>query len=381
MQGGEGKDEKLPPGFRFHPTDEELITYYLINKISDASFTGRAVADVDLNKCEPWDLPGKAKMGEKEWYFFSLRDRKYPTGVRTNRATNTGYWKTTGKDKEIFNSVTTELVGMKKTLVFYRGRAPRGEKTNWVMHEYRIHSKSVYRTSKQDEWVVCRVFQKSAGGKKYPSTSSSNAGGHARGGAPVNVNNPYNINLEIGGHPSAMQQMHMHSQMMQQAAVDAGQFPISGRNHYMMTNPEMAEISRVLRAGGGGGGGGGYPIQPQLNYPGGGAGAAAGGGGCFTISGLNLNLGGGGGRGGGASTAQMPIFRPPQPPGVVNLNLQDTAASSSMFTAGTSAIPTDQSALYGADQVNNTNANHMTAGNRYITNMDHLDLENYWPQY
>lgn len=87
-------------------------------------------------------------MGEKEWYFFSLRDRKYPTGVRTNRATNTGYWKTTGKDKEIYNSVTSELVGMKKTLVFYRGRAPRGEKTNWVMHEYRIHAKSSYRTAK-----------------------------------------------------------------------------------------------------------------------------------------------------------------------------------------------------------------------------------------
>lgn len=51
--------ETLPPGFRFHPADEELITYYLLNKIEDASFTGRAIADVDLNKSEPWDLPGK----------------------------------------------------------------------------------------------------------------------------------------------------------------------------------------------------------------------------------------------------------------------------------------------------------------------------------
>lgn len=87
-------------------------------------------------------------MGEKEWYFFSLRDRKYPTGVRTNRATNTGYWKTTGKDKEILNSATSELIGMKKTLVFYKGRAPRGEKSNWVMHEYRMHSKPTFRTTR-----------------------------------------------------------------------------------------------------------------------------------------------------------------------------------------------------------------------------------------
>ncbi|GJM98380.1 hypothetical protein PR202_ga15388 [Eleusine coracana subsp. coracana] len=167
--GGEGskKEESLPPGFRFHPTDEELITYYLKHKLSDSSFTARAIAEVDLNKCEPWDLPEKAKLGEKEWYFFSLRDRKYPTGVRTNRATNAGYWKTTGKDKEIYTGqlpATPELVGMKKTLVFYKGRAPRGEKTNWVMHEYRVHSKSTSKSNK-DEWVVCRVFAKSAGVK------------------------------------------------------------------------------------------------------------------------------------------------------------------------------------------------------------------------
>ncbi|KAL1194408.1 NAC domain-containing protein 59 [Cardamine amara subsp. amara] len=125
----------LPPGFRFHPTDEELITHYLRPKVLNTFFSAIAIGEVDLNKVEPWDLPWKAKIGEKEWYFFCVRDRKYPTGLRTNRATKAGYWKATGKDKEILKEKS--LVGMKKTLVFYKGRAPRGVKTNWVMHEYR----------------------------------------------------------------------------------------------------------------------------------------------------------------------------------------------------------------------------------------------------
>ncbi|XP_052179391.1 NAC domain-containing protein 100 [Diospyros lotus] len=167
---GLGKEEEhmeLPPGFRFHPTDEELITHYLSKKVLDSNFSARAIGEVDLNKVEPWDLPWKAKMGEKEWYFFCVRDKKYPTGLRTNRATAAGYWKATGKDKEIFRGKS--LVGMKKTLVFYRGRAPKGEKTNWVMHEYRLEGKfSVQNLPKtaKNEWVICRIFKKSSGGKK-----------------------------------------------------------------------------------------------------------------------------------------------------------------------------------------------------------------------
>ncbi|EPS63665.1 hypothetical protein M569_11120 [Genlisea aurea] len=167
------REEKQPsPGFRFHPTDEELVSYYLTNKMNHPNnFNASAIADVDLNKSEPWDLPGKAKMGENEWYFFSLRDRKYPTGVRTNRATRIGYWKTTGKDKEIYRCKTWELIGMKKTLVFYTGRAPKGDKTNWVMHEYRKLFDSALRLE-QTEWVVCRVFQKSAGVRRIPVNTS-----------------------------------------------------------------------------------------------------------------------------------------------------------------------------------------------------------------
>ncbi|XP_057805145.1 NAC domain-containing protein 100-like isoform X2 [Salvia miltiorrhiza] len=130
---------ELPPGFRFHPTDEELITHYLCRKVIDSSFSAIAIGEVDMNKVEPWELPWRAKLGEKEWYFFCVRDKKYPTGLRTNRATAAGYWKATGKDKEIFRGKI--LVGMKKTLVFYRGRAPKGEKSNWVCHEYRLEGK------------------------------------------------------------------------------------------------------------------------------------------------------------------------------------------------------------------------------------------------
>ncbi|XP_051125796.1 protein CUP-SHAPED COTYLEDON 2-like [Andrographis paniculata] len=192
------KHEALPPGFRFHPTDEELITYYLLKKVLDCNFTSRAIAEVDLNKCEPWNLPGKAKMGEKEWYFFSLRDRKYPTGLRTNRATEAGYWKATGKDREIYSSKTCSLVGMKKTLVFYRGRAPKGEKSNWVMHEYRLEGKFAYPYLSRDskgEWVISRVFQKSgigggaatAGGGKKRHSAGSTAIAISEVGSPSSV--------------------------------------------------------------------------------------------------------------------------------------------------------------------------------------------------
>ncbi|KAF6136600.1 hypothetical protein GIB67_016056 [Kingdonia uniflora] len=137
----------LPPGFRFHPTDEELVTYYLDRKLSSQSLELEIIPEVDLYKCEPWDLPDMSYLPSKdmEWYFFSPRDRKYPNGSRTNRATRAGYWKATGKDRSVMNT-NKHVVGMKKTLVYYRGRAPHGIRTNWVMHEYRL-TDSVYNTA------------------------------------------------------------------------------------------------------------------------------------------------------------------------------------------------------------------------------------------
>ncbi|KAF3790971.1 NAC domain-containing protein 72 [Nymphaea thermarum] len=132
--------EGLPPGFRFYPTDEELVVHYLFKKVASPSFSVSVITDIDLYKFDPWDLPAKAMFGEKEWYFFSPRDRKYPNGSRPNRAAASGYWKATGTDKTISTSVmnSQRKVGIKKSLVFYKGKAPNGIKTNWIMHEYRL---------------------------------------------------------------------------------------------------------------------------------------------------------------------------------------------------------------------------------------------------
>ncbi|KAK9698716.1 hypothetical protein RND81_08G125900 [Saponaria officinalis] len=150
----------VPPGFRFHPTDEELVDYYLRKKIASGKIDLDVIKDVDLYRIEPWDLQELCRIGseeQNEWYFFSHKDKKYPTGTRTNRATKAGFWKATGRDKAIF--LKHCLIGMRKTLVFYKGRAPNGQKSDWIMHEYRLETNE-NGTPQEEGWVVCRVFKK-----------------------------------------------------------------------------------------------------------------------------------------------------------------------------------------------------------------------------
>lgn len=48
----------LPPGFRFHPTDDELVTHYLCRKCAAQPISVPIIAEIDLYKFNPWDLPG-----------------------------------------------------------------------------------------------------------------------------------------------------------------------------------------------------------------------------------------------------------------------------------------------------------------------------------
>ncbi|KAL3518363.1 hypothetical protein ACH5RR_020952 [Cinchona calisaya] len=155
---------QFPPGVRFYPSDEELIVYYLHNKVNSRPLPAAVVGEIELYSYNPWDLPKKALFGEEEWYFFSPRDRKYPNGARPNRTAASGYWKATGIDKPILSSSGTRI-GVKKALVFYIGKPPNGVKTDWIMIEYRLPD-TLIRPSRSkgsmrlDDWVLCRIRQK-----------------------------------------------------------------------------------------------------------------------------------------------------------------------------------------------------------------------------
>ncbi|KAK9070257.1 hypothetical protein SSX86_010657 [Deinandra increscens subsp. villosa] len=161
----------LAPGFRFHPTDEELVRYYLRRKVCGKPFRFQSVREIDVYKSEPWELADYSQLNtrDQEWYFFSPVDKKYGTGSRLNRATGKGYWKATGKDRLVHHKGLA--IGSKKTLVFHAGRAPDGKRTDWVMHEYRLSDQELEGTQvaqefsflcwgEKDAFVLCRIFQK-----------------------------------------------------------------------------------------------------------------------------------------------------------------------------------------------------------------------------
>ncbi|PQP95554.1 NAC domain-containing protein 82 [Prunus yedoensis var. nudiflora] len=151
----------LAPGFRFKPTDVELVQYYLKRKLLGKRLGFKVIAEVDIYKYDPWDLPDKScwDCGDLKWYFFCPREKKYRNGNRIQRATEGGYWKTTGKDRSVLYG--GEVVGWIKTLIFHTGRAPRGDRTNWVMHEYRLEDQGLAdRGVPLDSYVLCMIFQK-----------------------------------------------------------------------------------------------------------------------------------------------------------------------------------------------------------------------------
>ncbi|KAI9090411.1 hypothetical protein K1719_028746 [Acacia pycnantha] len=151
-------ERSVPVGYRFHPTDQELVGYYLRHKLkADDLSIHETLPEISVCKGEPWDLlewatsASGAKFVESQCFFFSPRDFKYSNSTRSNRATLGGFWKVTGKDRKITCKVSNKVIGTRKTLVYYKGRVPRAIKTHWIIHEY--HDSEL--SHDQRSYVLC----------------------------------------------------------------------------------------------------------------------------------------------------------------------------------------------------------------------------------
>ncbi|GER51494.1 NAC domain-containing protein [Striga asiatica] len=170
----ERTDEFMLPGFRFHPTDEELVGFYLRRKITQKPLPIELIKQLDIYKYDPWDLP------------------------------RAGFWKATGTDRPIYSSEGSKCIGLKKSLVFYKGRAAKGVKTDWMMHEFRLPSFSDPIMTKKysdksippnEAWAICRIFKKA-------SSSSQRAISHSWASSPVfNVTTSYDHQTIINPSP------------------------------------------------------------------------------------------------------------------------------------------------------------------------------------
>ncbi|MBA0844655.1 hypothetical protein Goarm_023212, partial [Gossypium armourianum] len=134
--------EDVPlPGFRFHPTDEELVGFYLRRRVENKPVKIQLIKQRWIFTNMILGIFQELKVKEKsESYFFCKRGRKYRNSVRPNRVTGSGFWKATGIDRAVYShgSEDHQCIGLKKTLVYCRGSAGKGTKTDWMMHEFRL---------------------------------------------------------------------------------------------------------------------------------------------------------------------------------------------------------------------------------------------------
>ncbi|GJN07770.1 hypothetical protein PR202_ga25630 [Eleusine coracana subsp. coracana] len=170
----------LPPGFRFVPTDAELIVHFLRPKLAGEVLPLPIFFDERILDYHPEQLVEKYREhGQNRWFFFTRRERKHAGGKRPNRTTpGNGHWNADG-----------EIVGCVGTLVFYEASRKKKKedivaavtaaaettaaspdedsgKTDWTMYEYEsLTSKAEFdaKTNGEgriDELVLCSIQKK-----------------------------------------------------------------------------------------------------------------------------------------------------------------------------------------------------------------------------
>ncbi|VAI29678.1 unnamed protein product [Triticum turgidum subsp. durum] len=141
-------------------------------------------------------MAGEASVQDAEqWFFFCPRAERELRGGRPARTTPSGYWKATGSPSCVISSSfssaaagNSKVIGVKRTMVFYQGRAPTGAKTTWKMNEYKAVAAD---NDLRNEFSVCRLYISTGTLRSFdrrPLNTSGNGQAAARRHVPSAAN-------------------------------------------------------------------------------------------------------------------------------------------------------------------------------------------------
>ncbi|WOG97100.1 hypothetical protein DCAR_0416439 [Daucus carota subsp. sativus] len=168
MNRNEGNDSapNLPIGYRFRPTDEELILHYLKPKLLSFPFPSSVIPHhLNLFHSHPSLFIGDCK--EKK-YFFCKSSWNHFKNCRLSTADGSGYWKHISKDKYICSS-SAFIIGTKKSYIFHQGNYPHSIKTQWAMKEFSLlpSQTATLLSQNMEDWVIFCIYQRRRRGKKH----------------------------------------------------------------------------------------------------------------------------------------------------------------------------------------------------------------------
>ncbi|KAI4295080.1 hypothetical protein MLD38_040651 [Melastoma candidum] len=155
--------KKLPVGFRFLPSDEELLVHYLSRRTSGMlSLASTFIPELDVFKADPWSLPGDQR--EKRFFFCRRVANQYSNRRRLRIPTSSGHWKILGKVKQVSSTYgSTRVAGVRRTLAFRSNLSDvHGDSSfnpRWILHEISLIRDDESRREDGD-WAVYRLFQK-----------------------------------------------------------------------------------------------------------------------------------------------------------------------------------------------------------------------------
>ncbi|XP_050387596.1 protein NTM1-like 9 [Argentina anserina] len=178
-------DYRIPRGYRFNPSDEELLSDLEEKNRCNGSQITAIIPDIDVCKYEPrqlpelvftkgeslgrkfffffffWFIEKESWSSQRKWYFFTPRDYKYTNSTRSNRTTGEGFYKITGKNRAIRAPGSKAVIGWKRTLTFHLRGVPKPQRTGWVLHEYYLIQERSDPPKQIGDFVVCCLKYKS----------------------------------------------------------------------------------------------------------------------------------------------------------------------------------------------------------------------------